>query len=128
MIPIALSGGWKALIWWLESPDILSDAAKQAISDSKNNIFISSITFLELGIKQAIGKLSTDRPFEDAFNEYGFIELPLTVKQAYLVKDLPLHHKDPFDRALVAQAKFSGLTLITRDKILAQYEVPILEA
>ncbi len=115
-------------IWWLETPDFLSYPAKSAISDSNNRIFISSVTFLELGIKQAIGKLSTDKPFEEAFAIYGFYELPLTSQQAYAVKDLPLYHKDPFDRALVAQAKLTGLTLVTRDKILAKYNIPILEA
>lgn len=117
-----------SFIWWLEKPDFLSDSAMSAISDSNNRIFISSITFLELGIKQAIGKLSTDKPFEDAFAIYGFYELPLNSQQAYAVKDLPLHHKDPFDRALVAQAKLTGLTLVTRDKILTKYDIPILEA
>mgnify|MGYP003393627335 CR=1 FL=1 len=117
-----------SFIWWLEKPDFLSSLASAAISDTNNNVFISSITFLELGIKQSIGKLVTAKPFEEAFALYGFYELPLTAKQAYAVKNLPLHHKDPFDRALIAQAKITGLTLVTRDKIFAKYEIPIIEA
>ncbi len=117
-----------SFIWWLESPELLSEEARKAISDTNNRIFISSITFLELGIKQSIGKLSTSKPFEEAFALYGFSELLLTVKQAYMFRELPLYHRDPFDRALVAQAKDTGLTLVTRDKILAKYEIPIIEA
>ncbi len=120
--------GTHVFIWWLENPDVLSESARLAISDSNNKIFISSISLLGLGIKQSLGKLTTSRPFQEAFDVYEFYELPLSAKQAYAVKDLPLHHKDPFDRALVAQAKIEGLALVSRDKILAKYDIPIIEA
>ncbi|MEQ1704819.1 MAG: type II toxin-antitoxin system VapC family toxin [Rickettsiales bacterium] len=115
-------------LWWVQAPETLSNKALSVISSSENVIFVSSISLLEIAVKQSIGKLTSFIDFDKYISICNFLELPLTAKQAYAVKNLPLHHRDPFDRALIAQVKTTGLTLITRDKILAKYEIPIIEA
>jgi len=115
-------------LWWVESPETISARAFSAISDSRNNVFISSVSILEIAVKQSIGKLTPQIDFAKYVPICNLAYLPLSIEQAYAVKDLPLYHKDPFDRALVAQAKLTGLTLVTRDKILTKYDISILEA
>lgn len=117
-----------ALIWWMEEPDLLSTKAREAIGDPHNRIYVSAISFLEIGIKQAYGNLSTKKPFEGCLEILGFSLLPLTDKHGLGVKHFPVHHKDPFDRALVAQCQSEGLTLVTRDRRLTAYNISVLEA
>lgn len=115
-------------LWWVESPEIISSKTFSIIASSNNNIYLSSISLLEIAIKQGLGKLTPTISFDKYVEICNFTPLPITMRQDYAVKELPLYHKDPFDRALIAEAKTEGLTLITQDKVIAKYELPIIEA
>jgi len=100
------------------------------IGDPANEIYLSSATTWEMAIKIAIGKLTLSLPL-DAFvsfqvQQYGFIPLLVAYDHTYQVETLPLHHNDPFDRLLIAQAMVENLVLLTRDGQFAPYGVPTL--
>jgi PIN domain nuclease of toxin-antitoxin system len=117
-----------ALLWWLDDHPTLSDEAKTAIADGKNLIFISAVVVWEIRIKQALGKLKVPRNFRRALEEQPFEMLDVKVEHAHAVGDLPPHHRDPFDRMLVAQAAVEGLTIVTRDLRFEKYKVPLIAA
>ncbi len=116
------------LLWWLDNHPTLSKKAKAAIADGKNLVFISAVIIWEIRIKQELGKLEIPRNFRRVLEDQPFEILDITVEHAYAVGDLPAHHRDPFDRMLVAQAKVEGLTLVTRDIHLKKYKIPLIEA
>jgi PIN domain nuclease of toxin-antitoxin system len=119
-----------AFIWWANDDPSLSPTAKSVIADRSNEIFLSAITSWELAIKVSIGKLSLAQPvssFVDAqIAQYSFQPLTITHVHTYQVETLPLHHKDPFDRLLIAQATIENLILLTCDSEFAPYGVPTL--
>ncbi|MGW8322164.1 MAG: type II toxin-antitoxin system VapC family toxin [Thermodesulfobacteriota bacterium] len=117
-----------ALLWWLDDHPSLSDEAKTAIADGKNLIFISAVVVWEIRIKQALGKLKVPPNFRRALAEQPFEMLDVNVEHAHAVGDLPPHHRDPFDRMLVAQATVEGLTIVTRDLRFEKYKVPLIAA
>ncbi len=114
------------VLWWLADDPSLDDAARRAISDPENTVFLSAVVVWEIRIKQMIGKLDLPPEFADVLADQDFVELPVTVAHAHAVADLPPIHRDPFDRMLVAQAKVEGLTLVTRDPALAEHGVAVL--
>jgi PIN domain nuclease of toxin-antitoxin system len=89
---------------------------------------VSAASGWEVAIKASLGKLNSDRPVSDAVTESGFEELPVRLAHTELVRWLPNHHRDPFDRLLVAQAVSEGLTLVTRDRAFDAYDVRVLRA
>lgn len=93
---------------------------------SQSKAYVSSATAWELGIKFALNKLGLRVPVSIMAADYGFSELIITFQHAERAAGLPFHHRDPFDRLLVAQALVEGLVLVTADKRLADYGVPIL--
>ncbi|MFC5993581.1 type II toxin-antitoxin system VapC family toxin [Pseudonocardia hispaniensis] len=116
------------LLWWLEGSPRLSPVAIEAMANGANELFLSAATVWELAIKQSVGKLRLDVDLRAHAEDQGFTELPVTGAHASVVRDLPFHHKDPFDRMLVAQARVEGLTLVTADPALRAYDVAILPA
>lgn len=116
------------LLWWLQADPRLAATVAEAMEDGDNALYLSAASVWELSIKQSIGKLRVDVDLRSHAIEQGFIELPLTGAHATAIRDLPFHHKDPFDRMLVAQATVEGLTLVTADDALAAYGVPLLSA
>ena len=110
-----------ALIWWDEGRE-LSRAARRAI-ESADGVYVSAASAWEVAIKVGLGRLRPARTVEEAVEESGFLELPITVRHAQRVADLPAHHRDPFDRLLVAQAEVEALTLVTRDPVFERYAV-----
>lgn len=114
------------LIWWDEGGR-LTKKASQAIR-AADQVYVSAASGWEIAIKASLGRISTSRRVSDAVVESGFEELPVRLVHAEGVMDLPLHHRDPFDRILVAQAISERLTLVTRDRIFAQYQVKTLRA
>lgn len=115
-------------LWWLSDPAQLADEARIAIANPRNFVFVSVASIIEIAIKQGNGKLKAGEPPESMLKSCRFRELPLLVAHASRLRDLPAVHKDPFDRLLVAQAFVEGLTLVTRDPVIKQYEVPVLAA
>jgi PIN domain nuclease of toxin-antitoxin system len=99
-----------------------------AMSDRTNEVYVSAVTPWELEIERASGKLGAPADLLARIDSTGLLELPVSFEHGLVAGRLPLHHKDPFDRMLVAQAQVEGLTLVTDDAKLARYDVPILRA
>ena len=111
-------------IWWLNDSPELSSTAKKIISNPENSIFVSHASYWEIAIKVSIGRLTF--PLESIESELqinGF-EL-LTIKTSHILysASLPMHHRDPFDRMLIAQAQIENLSLVTIDQHIQKYEV-----
>ncbi len=117
-----------ALIWVFSQDPRLSKAATEAIRDGGNLVFVSAATAWEIAIKKALGKLQVPGNYQEGLRRYRFTPLSITTDHALAVEQLAPHHKDPFDRMLVAQARIERLTLVTRDPNMKAYGVPILEA
>lgn len=114
------------ILWWLDNSDKLPVKYFEAITDSNNICFISSASIWEISIKSGLGKLEIPGNFTDILLQEGFSELPVSWEHAAKVRQLPFHHKDPFDRLIIAQAIIEDFTLLTVDKIISEYEVEIL--
>ncbi|MFY1653540.1 type II toxin-antitoxin system VapC family toxin [Solwaraspora sp. WMMB762] len=91
------------------------------------DIFLSPVSLWEITIKQATGKLAGPTDLAEQVRNMGFVELPVTHAHAIAAGRLPAHHRDPFDRMLVAQAAVEGMTLASRDASIAVYDVDILK-
>ena len=114
------------LIWWDEGRRIAAEA-RQAIEEA-DSVYVSAVSAWEVAIKTGLGRLRPTRTVEEAASESGFLELPVTFRHAERVTRLPPHHRDPFDRMLVAQAAVEELTLVTRDPVFARYGVALIDA
>jgi len=117
-----------ALLWWLSGDKNLGATARAAIADPENEVFVSSASAWEISVKRASGKLNASFDIASAIQQNYFVELPIEVAHAVTAGELPRHHKDPFDRMLVAQAQLEHLTLVADDTELAKYEVERLDA
>ncbi|MEA5603289.1 type II toxin-antitoxin system VapC family toxin [Nostoc sp. UHCC 0252] len=113
------------LLWFLENDSKLSDRVRKIIANPENVIFVSAISAWEISIKQSLGKLIAPGNLEEALRFSQFEILSMTLAHGIKVADLPLHHKDPFDRMLIAQALVEGLTIITVDQKFKFYNVPL---
>ncbi len=111
------------LLWWLDDPTRLSEAAGAAIRDGANVVFVSAATAWEIVIKKTLGKLDVPDNLDEVLRECRFTPLPITIAHALAVLSLPMHHRDPFDRMLVAQARAEGMTVVTRDPKVLEYAV-----
>jgi len=123
------TGVW---LWSLFEPERLSRKARESISDVSNEIFLSAVTSWEVAIKAAAGKLTLPEPptsyIPRRMADQKLRPLPVSHPHALAVFGLPPHHRDPFDRLLVAQAKLEELILVTADRAIEQYPVEILWA
>ncbi|MYE81709.1 MAG: type II toxin-antitoxin system VapC family toxin [Gammaproteobacteria bacterium] len=116
------------VLWWLTDEGRLREEARQAIAAGRNEVLVSAVTGWEIAIKRALGKLRAPDDMELVVEDAGFGPLPLLFRHAERAGSLPMHHRDPFDRMLVAQAQIEGLVLVTRDERLSRYEVETLAA
>jgi PIN domain nuclease of toxin-antitoxin system len=116
------------LLWWLDDPARISEAAVTAIRNQENSVFVSAATVWEIVIKKALGKLDVPDNLDEVLRNCQFSPLDITVTHALAVRVLPIHHHDPFDRMLIAQATVEGLTIATRDSNIQRYPVPQLLA
>jgi PIN domain nuclease of toxin-antitoxin system len=116
-------------LWMRGEPDRLSDSSRQLLRDSKSELFFSAVSAWEIAIKFATGKLRLPQPpvvfVAQRLAEDRLSALPILIAHALHAGELPPHHRDPFDRLLIAQARIEGLTLLTADRGLAKYDVPI---
>lgn len=118
-----------ALLWALVERHRLSRTATAALEDEASQVFVSAISAWEIEIKRASGKLRLPDDLEAVLAKQDFTALPVTMDHAHVVELLPRHHRDPFDRMLIAQAQFEGLTLVTADRtIRTRYSVATLPA
>jgi PIN domain nuclease of toxin-antitoxin system len=113
------------LLWWLSDDQRLGERARGLIADPENTVYLSAVVLWEIRIKEAIGKLDLPADFRTAVDSQGFTELPLTLDHTDALAELPLHHGDPFDRMLIAQARSEDLTVLTADHSFRKYEVPV---
>ncbi len=116
------------VLWWLADDPQLSREARSAIADPDNTVFLSAVVVWEIRIKQAIGKLEIPSDFADVLAGQPFSELPVTVEHANALAGLPVLHRDPFDRMLVAQATVERLTVVTRDQDIPRYGIATVTA
>jgi PIN domain nuclease of toxin-antitoxin system len=117
-------------LWWFSQPERLSEEIIERIADESNEVWLSVASIWEMGIKVAIGKLPLPEPIDNYIStrmaQLGARSLEITASHALRAAVLPLHHRDPFDRMLIAQAQIEGMTLVSADAIFNQYEVSIL--
>ena len=113
------------ILWWLADDPRLSDDIK-AMLDNEPQAYVSSATIWEVAIKQAAGKILQPADLPERIRRSGFRELPINFEHAIAAGKLPLIHRDPFDRMLVAQAQCEDLTLVTRDEHCQKYDVAVL--
>lgn len=116
------------LIWWMEKSEKLSQNAYNLINDHNNQILISVGSIWEIVIKIAKKRLRLSRNIEHDIKNKGLGSLPIEISHVLKVEDLPLHHSDPFDRILIAQALAENLTLITSDKKIWKYKLKLIKA
>jgi PIN domain nuclease of toxin-antitoxin system len=113
------------ILWWLSDDPTLGDDIKGVI-DEEPDVFLSPATLWEVAIKQSIGKLPEPVDLVERIRDSELRELPIRFNHAIEAGRLPMVHRDPFDRMLVAQARCEGLTLVTRDAHIAKYDVHVL--
>ncbi len=117
-----------AFLWWLNDDARLGPRARRAIENPENFVYVSVASAWEIALKRTAGKLEAPGDIADWIEQSAFTDLPIEVEHAVASAELPKHHKDPFDRLLVAQARLEGMTLVARDDELDAYDVPILDA
>ena len=116
-----------AYLWWLDDDPHLTAAAREAVANPRSIVFISAASIWEIAIKAHLKRIRLRNPDLTAEIEAnGFVELPIGARHAQHAGALPRHHDDPFDRMLVAQAELEELTLVTHDRRLRAYGVPLL--
>lgn len=114
------------LLWWLNDDNHLTKKVKNLISDTENVIYISAASIWEMSIKQQLGKLTLPGDIQTEILQNGFKPLVIDFPHAQLAGTLDPHHKDPFDRMLIAQAKIEEMTLITADPCFSEYDISCL--
>lgn len=118
-----------AFLWWVADDRRLVAAAREAIASPDSVVHVSAASCWEASIKAALGRLEVGGAHLDleiAGND--FVELPVTARHGWRAGQLPPHHQDPFDRLLIAQAQSEHLTIVTRDRAFASYDVRVLQA
>ena len=115
-------------LWWAHQPDLLTPALSDALASPDNALFLSVASAWELAIKENLGKLATPRGLEETLRRHDIGLLPINLAHIDIIRSLPRHHGDPFDRLLIAQAQCEGLTLVSRDRWFQAYDVALIRA
>jgi PIN domain nuclease of toxin-antitoxin system len=117
-------------LWWNTDDPRLSDAARSIIEDGSNELFLSAASAWEIAIKAARGSLilpvAPERYVSSRLREHKFSPLPIQLSHTLHVYHLPNHHRDPFDRLLIAQGQLEGMPILTSDPEIGQYEIKVL--
>jgi PIN domain nuclease of toxin-antitoxin system len=116
------------LLWAAGQPEKLSKKARVLIEGAKSELFFSAASLWEIVIKRGLGRddFKVDpRLLRRGLLDNGYSELPIGSEHVVAIENLPSHHKDPFDRLLIAQAQVEGITLLTVDPVVAKYPGPI---
>ena len=118
-----------AFIWWDSEPSKMSDHSLALCQDPDNEVILSVVSLWEIQIKAQLGKLKLASPLRDLVDAQqkanGLQLLGIQPSHAYALDSLPAHHKDPFDRMIVAQAKTEGLRIVTHDATIGRYPVDV---
>ena len=116
-----------AFLWWIGEPSRLPAEVQATIADPGTLVYVSAASAWEISIKRALGRLDLrDEEFLYGMRESGFTELPVTAAHSLAAGALPSHHKDPFDRMLLAQAASEDMRLVTHDRAMSVYGADIL--
>jgi PIN domain nuclease of toxin-antitoxin system len=119
-----------ALIWWMDRFETLSQTASDSIAEPANELFVSVASIWEIGIKVSLGKLTLSSDYADwmqqTLRNLSPTVVPVRVEFVARQVALPFHHRDPFDRLIIAQALHEGLTIVSRDGAFDDYGVPRL--
>lgn len=115
------------VLWQLAGTRALGPRASEAIEQA-GELSFSVVSFAEIGVKAAVGKLRVPEDLRERVLDGGMQILGLSAEHGLGVADLPMHHRDPFDRLLIAQARCEGLTVVTSDERFADYGVPVVAA
>lgn len=118
-----------AFLWWDGEPEKLSKNALAICQNAENTLFLSAASVWEMQIKIQLGKLKIDLPLSDLIRqqeENGIVVLPVPVSHTLEISNLSLHHKDPFDRLLIAQARVEEMVFISADPIMAHYPLQVI--
>jgi len=122
----------RVLTWWSANSRRLGHRAKELISAPANSVWVSAASIWEISIKSSVGRLDIsgilNGRISDDLEMHGFRSLPIEVRHALAVRDLPLHRRDPFDCILIAQARHEDLTLLTADAAISAYDVRTIDA
>ncbi len=119
-------------LWWFAQPERLNEEAITHIVDENNELWLSIASIWEIGIKVAIGKLPLPDPLDSYISsrmaQLGMRSLEITASHALQAAALPLHHRDPFDRMLIAQAQIEEMRLVSSDSMFNKYDISLLWA
>jgi PIN domain nuclease of toxin-antitoxin system len=119
-------------LWWFAAPDRLKQSTINLIADPDHELWFSVASVWEMGIKAAMAKLPLPKPTEeyiqDTVRELGANLLTINANHALTAAALPLHHRDPFDRILIAQAEIEQMTIVTADRVFERYSATIIRS
>ena len=117
-------------IWWFNEPEKLSKKVLTACEDNKNELTLSVASIWEMQIKMQLGKLRLTHSIKDLISThqttYDLLILPIFLNHILELDNLPIHHRDPFDRILIAQANAENQVIVTKDQIFEEYPVQLL--
>lgn len=117
-------------LWWASNPDRLSDRVRRAIADPGNRVIVSAVSAWEIAIKASLGRLGlpepADRYIASRMDDNSFVPLAFTMEHSLRTASLPDLHRDPFDRALVAQAVVERIPIATADRLVSGYSVEVV--
>jgi PIN domain nuclease of toxin-antitoxin system len=114
------------VLWSVTAYPAMPKRFRDILRAGDHEIYVSAVSIWEVSIKRAIGKMPAPADVFDRAKDAGCLELPVTWAHARIVESMPLHHADPFDRLLIAQARVEGLTLVTADRVISKYDVALL--
>ena len=116
-----------AMYWYIEGNPKLSGISRAIIQEASNEVLISPASYWEIAVKISIGKWQLNRPYEEfidiGLKQYGFHVLPILATHTGRLVGLPFHHKDPFDRLLIAQALIESVPIVSNDPALDAYGI-----
>jgi len=117
-------------IWWDREPDLIPSTTLTLMQQAEYQLLVSLVSLWEIQIKTQIGKLVLQTPLAEITSqqqaENGIILLPITLQHILELDNLPQHHKDPFDRLLIAQCRCEAAILVSRDSVFKQYDCPLI--
>lgn len=113
-------------LWFLADDDRLSPRAQRHLVDGTNRVLLSPVVVWEVAIKSSLGKLEVPEEYLSLLREGAAQELPVSIEHAAAVERLPWHHRDPFDRMLIAQARVESAVIVSADERLRAYDVDVI--
>ncbi|HSK49916.1 MAG TPA: type II toxin-antitoxin system VapC family toxin [Solirubrobacterales bacterium] len=116
------------LLWTLAEPGRLSKQALAAITAEDSDVFVSIVSPWEMAIAKARGRMNSPDDLEDRLEQNRFELVPIRMRHVRAIESMPHHHRDPFDRMLIAQAQVDGMTLVSVDRKMRQYPVSLMPA